>query len=150
MGQAEGGSFMNLDRRPISLAVSKRFSEPLFQPHTNQRHQPQAFHCNWRTRLESLDFEFTSHYLLPDLCLHRRMSTVFGIELQTSLESRNRVPGGCCPHHTHLHLQGRPCQLTCSVELAHEVGVYSLSGWAGGFLIILPQLDQDELAEKEM
>jgi hypothetical protein len=42
----------------------------------------------------------------------RRVS--FCIALQTSLESRNRVPGGCCPDHTHsrVHLQGRPCQLT--------------------------------------
>jgi hypothetical protein len=40
--------------------------------------------------------------------------------------------------------------LTFSVELVHEVGAYSLSGWAGGFHVILSQLDPDELAEKEM
>jgi hypothetical protein len=40
--------------------------------------------------------------------------------------------------------------LTFSVELVHEVGAYSLSGWAGGFHAILSQLDPDELAEKEM
>jgi hypothetical protein len=40
--------------------------------------------------------------------------------------------------------------LTFSVELVHEVGAYSLSGWAGGFLVILPQLDPDELAEEGM
>ena len=28
--------------------------------------------------------------------------------------------------------------LTFSAELVHEVGAYSLSGWAGGFLAILP------------
>ena len=34
-------------------------------------------------------------------------------EFQTSLESRNKVPDGCCPDHTHsrVHLQGSPCQL---------------------------------------
>jgi hypothetical protein len=36
MGQAEGGSYMKLDRGPISLAVSKRFSEPLFRSHGRQ------------------------------------------------------------------------------------------------------------------
>jgi hypothetical protein len=40
--------------------------------------------------------------------------------------------------------------LTFSVEPVHEVGAYSLSGWAGGFLVILPQLGPDELAGKEM
>jgi hypothetical protein len=39
--------------------------------------------------------------------------------------------------------------LTFSAELVHEVGAYSLSGWVGGFLVILPQLDPGELAEKE-
>ena len=44
MGQAEGGSFMKLDRRQISLTVSKRFSEPLFQPHTNHQPRHQTSH----------------------------------------------------------------------------------------------------------
>jgi hypothetical protein len=68
--------------------------------------------------------------------------------LQTSHESRNRVPGGCCPDHTHsrVHQQGRPCQLktfwlfggTCPrgwrlllVRLGWWLSCYLASAWTG-------------------